>query len=319
MLNKETIFQSTIWEDFQASLPGRKAGHLGSGKNKLSWSVIPTIFKQTYLFLNHGPLAGSLTDYWPEVVALAKKNHCSYIKVEPVHHSDVVPSTLSKLQLVSSKHHIQPDTTLVLDLSLSLEDLLKQMKPKGRYNIKVATKHGITYQCFDGNSPEIETKLDQFYALLSSTATRDRFGIHSRQYFSLFLAKLFPHSRLYLAYHGEKVVAGLIATFYKDESIYYYGASSNHDRETMATYGLQWHVIQEAQAAGAKTYDFLGIAPDNASADHPWQGVTTFKKKFGGQIITYPGTYHFIISPFVYFLIHAPKKVISYTRAIFHR
>ncbi len=319
MLNKATIFQSTIWEDFQASLPGRKAGHLDSGANKLSWNVIPTIFKQKYLFLNHGPITGTLTDYWPQVLALAQKHHCAYIKVEPIHLNDADPTTISELKLKSSEHHIQPDTTLVLDLSLSLEDLLKQMKPKGRYNIKIATRHGISYRRFDGHSPEIEDHLDQFYTLLTSTATRDRFGIHSRQYFSLFLAKLFPHSRLYLAYHGEKVVAGLIATFYQDESIYYYGASSNHDRETMATYGLQWHVIQEAQAAGAKTYDFLGIAPDNASSEHPWHGVTTFKKKFGGQIVTYPGTYHLVISPFVYFLIHAPKKVISYTRAIFHR
>lgn len=318
MLNKATIFQSSIWEDFQASLPGRSAGHLDSGSSTLSWTVIPTLFKQHYLFLNHGPIAGRLIDYWPQILALAQKHHCAYIKVEPIHITDA-DSNIKEMKLKRSEHHIQPDTTLILDLSLSQEDLLKQMKPKGRYNIKIATKHGVSYQCFDGQSPEIETKLDQFYTLLLSTATRDRFGIHSRQYFSLFLAKLFPHSRLYLAYHGEKVVAGLIATFYQDESIYYYGASSNQDRETMATYGLQWHVIQEAQAAGAKIYDFLGIAPDHASASHPWHGVTTFKRKFGGQIVTYPGTYHFIRSPFVYFLIHAPKKVISYTRAIFHR
>lgn len=319
MLNKATIFQSALWEQFQESIPGRKAGHVTSGSNILSWSVIPTLFKQKYLFLNHGPIAGPLSDFWPQILLVAKKYHCTYIKAEPIHHEDVSATTKKQLKLKQNQYHIQPDTTLVLDLSLSLEELLKQMKPKGRYNIKIATKRGISYRQFDAKSPDIEAQLDQFYQLLSATATRDRFGIHSRQYFSLFLAKLFPHSRLYLAYHGDQVVAGLIATFYQDESIYYYGASSNQDRETMATYGLQWHVIQEAKAYGARIYDFLGIAPENAPPQHPWQGVTTFKRKFGGQVVTYPGTYHVVLSPIVYFFIHAPKKIISYARTIFHR
>lgn len=319
MLNKTTIFQSAIWEDFQASIPGRAAGHITWGRETLSWSVVPTLLKQKYLFLNHGPVAGKLTDFWPQVLSVAQKHSCAYIKVEPIHSEDVTPEIMEQLKLKKTQHHIQPDTTLVLDLSLSVEELLKQMKPKGRYNIKVASKRGIYYKHFNAQSTDIEPQLDRFYQLLSTTATRDRFGIHSRQYFSLFLAKLFPHSRLYLAYHGEQVVAGLIATFYQDESIYYYGASSNQDRETMATYGLQWHVIQEAKAYGAHIYDFLGIAPEHASSQHPWQGVTTFKKKFGGQIVTYPGTYHVVLSPVVYFLIHAPKKVISHTRALFHR
>lgn len=319
MLNKATIFQSAIWENFQASIPGRAAGNITMDGKVLSWSVVPTVLRQKYLFLNHGPLAGKLIDFWPEVLSVAKKHDCTYIKVEPIHHEDATAEITHQLKLHKNQYHIQPDTTLVLDLSLNLESLLKQMKPKGRYNIKIAAKHGIHYKQFDAKSQDIETRLDQFYQLLSTTATRDRFGIHSRQYFSLFLAKLFPHSRLYLAYHGEQVVAGMIATFYEDESIYYYGASSNLDRETMATYGLQWHVIQEAKTYGARIYDFLGIAPEHATPQHPWHGVTTFKRKFGGQVVTYPGTYHVVLSPVVYFFIHAPKKVISFTRALFHR
>lgn len=312
MLNSSTIFQTKIWEQFQNALPGRIAGHITRDQKDLVWTILPSVLKKKYLYINHGPVNSNLVEYWQEIVSVAKKHQCTYIKVEPLALANDVSARFAQLNLKPSSYHIQPSCTLVLNLLLSTEELLKQMKPKGRYNIKIAAKHSISYQEFDGKSSRLQEGLDQFYQLLDTTATRDRFGIHSREYYSLFLAKLFPHSRLYLAYHGDKVVAGMIALFYKDESIYYYGASSNLDRETMATYGLQWHVIQAAKEFGAKTYDFLGIAPENAMPSHPWQGVTSFKKKFGGEVIEYIGTFHYVIDPFAYFLIHAPKKIINY-------
>ena len=77
----------------------------------------------------------------------------------------------------------------------------------------------------------------------------------------------------------------------------------------MATYGLQWEVIQDAQKAGLKSYDFLGIAPPEADDTHPWQGVTDFKLKFGGSIYQYAGTFHYIISPSIYFFLNFLKRI----------
>lgn len=285
-------------------------------KATLHWVMMPTVFKQSYLYIGHGPSQGTLSDYWPELLKLARRHHCTYIKVEP---KELASGEATKLHLKRNSYSIQPETTLKIDLTLSEEDLLKQMKPKGRYNIKVANKHNILYRWFDGQSKDITQAIEQFYQLLAATATRDHFGIHSREYYQLFLAKLFPHSRLYLAYNEQVVVAGLIATFYQNESIYYYGASSNQDRETMATYGLQWQVIKDAKTYGATTYDFLGIAPEHASENHPWYGVTTFKKKFGGYIVQYPGTYHYVCRPLVYFLIHAAKKLSHIARKLLQR
>ncbi len=314
MLSKHTIFQSHFWEEFQNSLVNRKAGHITVEGKHLSWVIVPSVLKQSYLYINHGPEQGTISDFWPQLISIAKANHCTYIKFEPLQITDNELAKIKKLGFKKSNHSIQPETTLILDLTLEPEAILKQMKPKGRYNIKIAQKHGIRYQSFVKDTVGVDEALNQFYKLLSLTATRDHFGIHSREYYQQFLAKLYPHSRLYLAYHSQEVIAGIMAVFYQDESIYYYGASSNQGRETMAAYGLQWHVITEAKAQGATTYDFLGIAPENAPADHPWQGVTAFKKKFGGQVCNYPGTFHFICKPLAYFLIHAPKKILHTAR-----
>ncbi|MBP7056941.1 peptidoglycan bridge formation glycyltransferase FemA/FemB family protein [Candidatus Gracilibacteria bacterium] len=306
-----TIFQSDAWLRFQQALPGREAGTISSGSESLYWAIIPTLLGKRYLYINHGLGTQSLTHYWPQLVALAKAKKCIYIKLEPLWpENDPREAELVTLRCKPSTFAIQPQTTLLLDLTLSTEDLLKQMKPKGRYNIKIAAKNNITYHSFDADHPELTTALSAFYKLLHTTATRDHFGIHTVEYYHQFLAKLSPQSKLYLAYHQDQVIAGMIVTLYQTESIYYYGASSSEHRELMATYGLQWQVIQEMKAAGATTYDFLGIAPSDASSQHPLAGVTEFKKKFGGTVQTWTGTYHYILSPLFYSLIHAPKIIL---------
>ena len=70
----------------------------------------------------------------------------------------------------------------------------------------------------------------------------------------------------------------------------------------MAPYLLQWEAIKYCKAKGCRTYDFLGIAPLSPSPPegegrasqaregegHPWQGISDFKAKFGGTVLTYP-------------------------------
>lgn len=306
-----TIFQSDAWVRLQQSLPGREAGKIHANQGNLYWSIVPTLLGKRYLYINHGLSTQSLENYWPQLLTLAQEKRCIYIKIEPLwYQGDPRESELQRLKCKPSHFATQPQTTLVLDLTLSPEELLKQMKPKGRYNIKIAAKNNITYRSFAADDAELQEALSAFYQLLHTTATRDHFGIHTVEYYQQFLAKLSPQSKLYLAYHQGHVIAGMIATLHQTESIYYYGASSSEHRELMATYGLQWHVIQEMKAAGATTYDFLGIAPPGADSEHPLAGVTEFKKKFGGNIQTWTGTYHYILSPLFYSLIHAPKIIL---------
>jgi lipid II:glycine glycyltransferase (peptidoglycan interpeptide bridge formation enzyme) len=229
--------------------------------------------------------------------------------------------------------HYQPENTLILDLSQSEQAILNQMKPKGRYNIKIAQKHGVKVRVSDGN----EADVDAYFHLLQQTTARDEFSGHPKKYYSDMLAILkpghshilppgtesgasmpvqiprqeepyAPHAQLYLAEYQGQVVAGIIVTFYKDTAIYYFGASSNEHRNVMAPYLLQWQAILGAKARGCKYYDFLGIAPEGA-ADHPWSGVTGFKLKFGGKRLDYQPAREIVYNPFWYLLVKVLKKV----------
>ncbi len=169
-----------------------------------------------------------------------------------------------------------PTTTLLLDLSNSENALLAQMHPKGRYNIKVAERHGVV--CRRGDV----TDLPRVHALLRETASRTGIAVHPEHVYAKMLASLGPIAALELAEIDGELLAALITTQFGGTTTYYYGASGGTHREAMAPYALQWHAIRAARSAGDRWYDFLGIAPVGASSDHPLAGVTDFKRKFGG-------------------------------------
>ncbi len=173
-----------------------------------------------------------------------------------------------------------PGHTLMLDLGLSEAELLAQMTQKGRYNIKVAEKHGVTVK-------EADLKgLHAFYEVFRETAGRDGFYLHQEAFYRDFLALLGKDAALYTAWIGDELVGGLIATFFRDQAVYYFGASAGKYREAMAPYALQWHAIREAKRRDCKSYDFFGIAPEG-DAKHVLSGVTQFKTRFGGKRVDY--------------------------------
>jgi lipid II:glycine glycyltransferase (peptidoglycan interpeptide bridge formation enzyme) len=199
-----------------------------------------------------------------------------------------------------SPRHEQPEASRVLDLTLSDEELLAQMKPKGRYNIKVANKHNIVVTAVSDS--------DQYYQLVKLTAQRQKLTPLPATYYQLFLEHV-PGAFCLLATHEGKTVAGLIGCKYNQRAYYYYGASDNQYRKYMAPYALQWHAIQQMRQAGATQYDFLGVAPPDSGPNHSWAGITSFKEKFGGTIEVYQPEQQCITKPLVYNLLQLKRKI----------
>ena len=198
-----------------------------------------------------------------------------------------------------------PDTTLVLDLKKSEEELLTQMKPKGRYNIRVAEKHGIKVR---ETSEPAAAKI--FYDLLKKTTERDGFAGHPLSYYEKFLEILDKQNlaSCFIAEKDNKPLAASLCTFYGDTATYYYGASDYEFRNLMAPYAVQWSAIRAAKERGFKYYDFLGITPEGVDR-HPLAGVTSFKKKFGGRVVSYPKSSELVLRPWIYKVIKIIKKL----------
>jgi lipid II:glycine glycyltransferase (peptidoglycan interpeptide bridge formation enzyme) len=187
-------------------------------------------------------------------------------------------------RLYKAPMDIQPPDTVVLDLTQTEEELLLGMKPKTRYNVRLALKKGVEVR-----QGRVED-LSEWYKLYRETAERDRIAIHPYAYYrTLFDLSLSyggdsPQLSLFLAFYEGTLVGGIIAALFKDEAFYLYGASSNQHRNVMASYLLQWEAIKWAKQGGATQYDLFGIPPTEDPA-HPMGGLYRFKTGFGGRIL----------------------------------
>jgi lipid II:glycine glycyltransferase (peptidoglycan interpeptide bridge formation enzyme) len=193
----------------------------------------------------------------------------------------------------------------VAECQVRKEELLKQMKSKTRYNIRLAEKRGVNvYQTREKRHQEA------FMALVGVTAERDGIRPHPKSYYEAMFAT-FPSEtwELFVAeYEGEVIAANLII-FFGRYATYLHGSSANEHREVMAPYLLQWRAIQEARAHGCRWYDFGGV--DTRGEEGSWAGITRFKLGFAPttEMRKFPGAYDVILNPWRYRWYRALRKL----------
>jgi len=208
---------------------------------------------------------------------------------------------------------IQPPDTVLVDLTPPLDDILAAMKPKCRYNIGLAQKRGVVVR---GHDSTIDSNIEVFYRLLAETAQRDGIAVHSIGYYKALFDESYKEKsrtmpvqlRLYTARHENDDLAAIVTLFRGAQATYLYGASSNHKRNLMAPYALQWKAMQDAKASGCAVYDLFGIPPDE-SPDHPMAGLYRFKTGFGGRIVRRPGSWDYPYQPLLHALFKTAEKL----------
>lgn len=307
-----TIHQLYEWGEFQAKSAGRdKFWTLYLKGDKGELKGVALIIRQTlpfgksWLYCPRGPLIDysnkdQVSALFARIKELAKQENAVFFRFDPPHLKGT-KIHLKGVKGVKKAHaHYQPESTLIVDLTPSEDEILKQMKPKGRYNIKIATKHDISIK----ESENIET----FYNIFKETTTRDHFSGHPLKYYQDMMQSLgTDRAKLFLAYYNKRPLAGAIIIYFGDTATYYFGASSNENRNTMAPYLLHWHIMRDAKKREYKKYDLFGIAPEGVKKHH-WSGVTDFKLKFGGQRVNYVDAQEIIFQPLWYWLLTLAKK-----------
>lgn len=209
----------------------------------------------------------------------------------------------AKVDIKKNKVDIQPPDSTFLDLSLSEDELLSNMKNKWRYNVRYAAKHGVEVRAVTADSPDFQKDLDSFYQLYKTTAARDGIGLHPKSYYEDLLQRGSnlresadnTQITLYIASHEGEDLAAIITLFQPGEAIYLYGCSGNNKRNLMPAYLVQWTAIQDAKKFGSKIYDFYGMPPTN-DENHPMHGLYMFKTGFGGKEVHRPGSFDIPLS-----------------------
>lgn len=319
-----TIHQTWEWGIFQEKDPDidrtwmladMESDNYGCGQIKASALVLRRRlpFNLCWLYVPRGPLFDeknpeTMKPLLAKIREIGRQHRAVFVRFDPpivqIPHQHI-QKFLAEMGAHEAHQQYHPQDTLVLDLTTSPDQLLKDMKSKGRYNIKVAQKHNVKIRISEPS--QLSRDSEVFYQLLTQTTGRDGFSGHPRRFYEEMLTTLGPeHSKLYLAEYEGKPVAAIITTYFKDTATYYFGASSNEFRHTMAPYLLQWQAILDAQKAGYKKYDFLGIAPEGEPGHH-LAGVSDFKLKFGGERVTYLAAQEIVYRPVWYLALKTAK------------
>lgn len=189
-------------------------------------------------------------------------------------------------------------SSLVVDLESSDDAMLNRMKPKMRYNIKLAQRKGVAVQQATAQD------LPSFYALYQQTALRNGFkpcGIENfSTMFHCFLSDPSHAELLFLlARHGDDILAGAIVGICGESANFLYGASANIKREMMAPSLMHWTAMLQSRARGCVRYELGAVSPVDDPA-HPFHGLYKFKTGFGGRIEYRSGSWDYPLMHDVY-------------------
>lgn len=303
------VIQSWEWGEFRKSLgiPVLRYGIYKNGK-------LSSVFQLT---LHHIPFIGKFVGYLPKgsfpdrnladaLKKIGKENNCAFIKVEP----NVEEVTGDRLQVtdgfIKSLKPLFTKYNFIIDLTKTEDEILKNMHPKTRYNIKVAQKHGVF----------VEERVDDeafkiYLKLYFDTTKRQGYHGHNEEYHRRVWGTLKDAgmTRLLVAFYKDEPLTAWMLLNFKDTLYYPYGGSSVENKDVMANNLVAWEAIKLGKKLKLKKFDMWGALDPDANPSDPWYGFHKFKQGYGGKLVEYLGTYDLIFDWPLYWTFTAIDKL----------
>lgn len=309
--------QTWAWGEFLKT-QGHTVYRLGVfDKNKLvsayslNFHLIPHT-KYTIGVLQRGPKIDS--EMLTNIKNIGQKENAVFIKIEP----DVIAKNIDAdgrfkeinplpdfdNLVISPKVAFFPHS-FVVDLSLSEDQLLSNMHSKTRYNIKVANRHNVVV-----SEKTDDDGFSQYLDLLWLTTKRQGFYLHSKLYHQKLWKTLKDTGMLHilLATYQGKLLTAMMFFVVKDRFFYPYGASSDKNRNVMASTLTMWEAIKLGKKLACTSFDMWGSLGPDAKPSQNGYGFHRFKQGFGGQLVQFVGTHDYVLNPRLYKLYNLVDK-----------
>ncbi|MFZ2026101.1 MAG: peptidoglycan bridge formation glycyltransferase FemA/FemB family protein [Microgenomates group bacterium] len=242
------------------------------------------------------------------LVEVAKKHNCIFIKMEPyLSFAEGEQLPLIDPAIRVSPHPLFTEWTQTLDITPSEEALLKAMKPKTRYNIRLAEKKGVTVKLMD-----TDEGFSIFSKLYFETCKRQHYHGHTLEYHrKIWDSMKESQAHILISYYEDTPLGAYELFHFKDRLYYVYGGSSLEHKQVMAPNLLMWETIKLAKKWGAKTFDMWGSLSPDYPPTHAWAGFTRFKEGYGTEFTHLSRSFDLVIKPFhysIYSLVHAVRE-----------
>lgn len=309
----KTFLQSRNFALFREKL-GEQTFRLGAfyGKKLVGALQCQKIIARrgTFLHVAHGPLIlpphieETLPKFLKELKFLGKKEHCDFLRISPLL-PELIEDFFAKEHFIPAPLHINPDRTWVLDIKQDEDEILKNMRKSTRYEIRRSEKEGIKLS--QGNAKE---DLEKFWKLHEKTAARQKFVPFSQKSTQIEMEVFGKDCQVFTATHNRENIASSVILFDSHSAYYHQGASVLS--KIPGAHATLWAAIQEAKKRGCMEFNFWGVSPSEKS-EHPWAGLSRFKRGFGGEERKYLRAQDLPLTP-KYWLNFAVEKVRRWKR-----
>jgi lipid II:glycine glycyltransferase (peptidoglycan interpeptide bridge formation enzyme) len=206
---------------------------------------------------------------------------------------------------------LQVGQTRIVDLTPD-DVLLAGFDADTRYAVRRAAREGVrTDLITDAND---QPAVERLHSLVRETQRRAGFRLPPVERYWTAWQALAGAGRACLveAWGGEELLASGMLVVEGEQSFYLFAGSRREapgETKRYGSYAVQWAMMVEARRRGARRHDLWGVAPAGAGAEHPWFGVGLFKTGFGGQEVTWAGSWEIVIDPLVYRLRAAAARL----------
>ena len=308
------LLQSRAWQKLQEDLG--ETTFFNETPDFCYLAILKKTPTGNYLYVPYGPEAASPAGFekaMTELTNLAKSKNAIFIRIEPQQTKNTA-KYLEKPNCKKSKD-LNPAHTWVLDLAAEKDAIISGFAQGTRTRYNQAAKKGLSVEV--SKNPE---DIKHLVRMQRAVAQKKGINTFSEKYLKTELAQDF--ASLYLVHYKnpetseDKIIAASLFFDYEGTRFYMQSAADYEYRKLPATVALLTSAIFDAKEKGLKTFDFWGIAPEGAPANHPWAGFTAFKKSFGGYEVDYCGTYDLVLNRTKYSLYKALRKVNRIRRKI---
>lgn len=295
------VVQSWEWGEFRKNLglPLLRYGIFKKGKMTRAFQLTLHKIPFTTQFVGYLPKGGKPDKELSEALEqIGKEHNCAYIKVEPNILAATAPFNVYPAFQISPKP-LFTKYNFLIDLTQSEEELLKNMHPKTRYNIRLAERKGVV----------VEERTDEkafriYLKLYFETTQRQKYLGHNEEYHRKVweTMKDAGMARILIGFYRNKPLTAWMLFNFKDTLYYPYGGSSTLHREVMSNNLVAWEAIRLGKKMGLKVFDMWGAASPDAPPSDPWFGFTDFKRKYGGKMVEYVGSYDLVFNELLYYV-----------------
>ena len=257
--------------------------------------IIKDAKRGRYLEIAGGPLVDwtdevLVRELIEQIKTYARVHECVFIRIRP----QAQHINLRVFGGRPAQMHLHAEHTSMLDVIPDEETLLERMRQQTRYEVKRAPRRDI-----DVRVEQSQGALERFTRMQADTAARQHFIPSSPVFLTAIMHAFGSDFSIYEAYKDGQLLNSALIISWGQEVDYFEAASTPEARKEPGAYAILWQAIQDAKTRGITRCNFWGIAP-NDNPHHRYAKVTTFKRGFGGDDVTYTHAHDFVIKPLAY-------------------